>query len=57
LTLFLGDSSVGRIAFLIETTCILLITAATGVGHWVIAARMRALRTGDGSANRPGFAE
>ena len=45
LTLFLGDFSVGRIAFLIETACILLITAATGVGHWVIAARMRALRT------------
>jgi hypothetical protein len=45
LSLFIGKSLVGRVAFLLETACLALIIAATGVGHWVIAARMRALRT------------
>lgn len=36
--------SQGRIAFLVESVCVVLIVLGTGVGHWVIAARMRALR-------------
>ena len=35
---------VGRAGFIAEAICLLLIAVATGVGHWVIAARMRALR-------------
>ena len=34
----------GRISFIVECVCLGLIAVATGVGHWVIAARMRALR-------------
>ena len=44
LTLFLRRSSIGRVSFIIECICIAVIGLATGVGHWVIAARMRALR-------------
>src|ERR1043165_4722409 len=44
LTLFLRRSSTGRVSFVIECICITVIALATGVGHWVIAARMRALR-------------
>jgi Domain of unknown function (DUF4149) len=44
LTLFAARGSKGRIAFIIETICAALLIIATGVGHWVIAARMRALR-------------
>ena len=43
-TLFVRRGSQGRIAFLIEALCIVLLVVATGVGHWLIAARMRALR-------------
>jgi hypothetical protein len=45
LTLFIRRASQGRISFIIEFACIGVIVLATGVGHWVIAARMRALRT------------
>jgi uncharacterized protein DUF4149 len=36
--------STGRISFLVQCICFLLIAVATGIGHWFIAARMRALR-------------
>jgi hypothetical protein len=44
LSLLLWRSSAGRVSFIIECICLVLIVMATGVGHWVIAARMRALR-------------
>lgn len=40
----LGRAGLGRMALLIECVCIVLIILATGIGHWVIAMRMRALR-------------
>ena len=43
-TLILRRSASGRVSFIIECICIAVIALATGVGHWVIAARMRALR-------------
>ena len=44
LTFFLARASRGRATMIIEFICISLIVVATGVGHWLIAARMRALR-------------
>ena len=44
LSLLLWRNYAGRISFIIECVCLVLIAIATGVGHWVIAARMRALR-------------
>jgi hypothetical protein len=44
LTLFAARRASGRIAFIFEAICAGLLLTATGVGHWVIAARMRALR-------------
>jgi hypothetical protein len=44
LTLFAGRVSHRRVAFLVESVCVVLIVLGTGVGNWVIAARMRALR-------------
>ena len=44
LTLFLRRGSIGRVSFIVECICFAVIALATGVGHWVIAARMRALR-------------
>src|ERR1041385_1603909 len=44
LSLVLWRSYAGRVSFIIECVCLVLIAIATGVGHWVIAARMRALR-------------
>src|SRR5262245_23793634 len=44
LTLFIRRASTGRISLILESVCVGLILFATGVGHWVIAARMRALR-------------
>jgi hypothetical protein len=41
---FLWRRSSGRVSFIIECVCLGVIALATGVGHWVIAARMRALR-------------
>jgi hypothetical protein len=43
-TLILRRTSTGRASFIVECICIAVIALATGVGHWVIAARMRALR-------------
>jgi len=43
-TVFLRRIPQGRISFIVECVCLGLIVLATGVGHWVIAARMRALR-------------
>ena len=34
----------GRVSFVVEGICLVLIALATSVGHWVIAARMRAIR-------------
>lgn len=43
-TMFLRRSSSGRVSFILEGVGLAVIALATGVGHWVIAARMRALR-------------
>ena len=43
LTAILAHSS-GRVSFIVECVCLGVIALATGVGHWLIAARMRALR-------------
>ena len=43
-TLFLRRNYASRWAFILEFACLGLIALATGVGHWFIAARMRALR-------------
>ena len=43
-TLFLRQSSAGRLSVIAEGICLALIALGTGVGHWVIAARMRAIR-------------
>lgn len=44
LTLLLRRNSAGRVSFIVESICLVIIGLATAVGHWVIAARMRALR-------------
>ena len=44
LTLFVRRGSQGRIAFLLESVAIAVIVAGTGIGHWLIAAKMHALR-------------
>jgi hypothetical protein len=44
-TLLIRRGQAGRIAFLVQCVCVGALTLATGVGHWVIAARMHALRT------------
>ncbi len=41
---FLRRNVTGRVSFIVECICIAIIALATGVGHWVIASRMRALR-------------
>jgi ABC-type transport system involved in cytochrome bd biosynthesis fused ATPase/permease subunit len=43
-TLFLRRGSAGRGSVIAEAICLGLIALGTGVGHWVIAARMRAIR-------------
>ena len=43
-TLILRRHASGRVSFIIECVCVGLIALSTAVGHWVIAARMRALR-------------
>ena len=43
-TLFLRRSSAGRGSVIAEGICLAVIALGTGVGHWVIAARMRAIR-------------
>ncbi len=44
LTLFVGRGTQGRVAFLLEGLSISFIVLGTGVGHWVIASKMAALR-------------
>jgi hypothetical protein len=44
LSLLLWRNSAGRISFILECVCLVVIAIGAGVGHWVIAARMRALR-------------
>jgi hypothetical protein len=44
MTFFAVRSPRGRASVIIEFACLSLIIIATGVGHWLIAARMRALR-------------
>ena len=44
ITFFLGRKREGRVAQWLEPASSLLIVVGTAVGHWVIAARMRALR-------------
>jgi len=45
LTLFAVRRSRGRrITLVVEVICLSILLVATGVGHWIIAARMRALR-------------
>jgi Domain of unknown function (DUF4149) len=44
-SLVLQRSSHGRLGFILQSVMLAVIAVATGVGHWVIAARMRALRT------------
>src|ERR1043165_6471950 len=36
--------SAGRVSFIVECICLVLIGLATAIGHWVIGARLRALR-------------
>ena len=43
-TAILRRNSSGRISFIVECVCLAVIALATGIGHWLIAARMRALR-------------
>ena len=43
-TLLFGKNAKSKVRFLIETVAVIIIMLATGVGHWVIAARMHALR-------------
>jgi hypothetical protein len=43
-TVILRRNSSSRVSFILECICLGVIALATGVGHWVIAARMRALR-------------
>jgi hypothetical protein len=43
-TLLLRRPSSSRLSFIIQCICLGVIALATGVGHWLIAARMRALR-------------
>ncbi|HJP94434.1 MAG TPA: DUF4149 domain-containing protein [Pyrinomonadaceae bacterium] len=42
-TILRRDAS-GRVSFVVQCVCFVVIALATSVGHWVIAARMRALR-------------
>ena len=43
-TAFVRRNAPGRVGFLVELVCLVIIVLATGIGHWVIAARMLALR-------------
>ena len=43
-TLLIRVGSSSRVSAIIETACVILFILSTSVGHWVIAARMRALR-------------
>jgi hypothetical protein len=43
-TLLLRRNASSRLTFIVECVCLAVIALTTGIGHWVIAARMRALR-------------
>ena len=43
-TLVLRRNYSSRVSFIVECVCLGVIALATAVGHWFIAARMRALR-------------
>ena len=43
-TIILRRNASGRVSFVVQCICLGVIALATGVGHWLIAARMRALR-------------
>ena len=43
-TIILRRNASGRTSFIVECICLGVIALASGVGHWLIAARMRALR-------------
>ncbi|HEX5886660.1 MAG TPA: DUF4149 domain-containing protein [Pyrinomonadaceae bacterium] len=43
-TLIVRRNASGRVSFIMECISLAVIALATGVGHWLIAARMRALR-------------
>jgi Domain of unknown function (DUF4149) len=43
-TVILRRNYSSRLSFIVECICLGVIALATGVGHWFIAARMRALR-------------
>jgi len=43
-TLLINKGSQGRVAFSLEGVCLVVVIITTAVGHWLIAARMRALR-------------
>lgn len=43
-TLLLRRNATGHLTLIIECVCLAVIALTTAIGHWVIAARMRALR-------------
>ena len=43
-TIFARRDSIGRKGFLAEGICVAVIALTTALGHWVIAARMRAIK-------------
>lgn len=43
-TAILRRNASSRVSFIVECVCLGVIALSTGVGHWLIAARMRALR-------------
>jgi hypothetical protein len=43
-TAILRRNSSSRVSFVVECVCLGVIALTTGIGHWLIAARMRALR-------------
>jgi formate/nitrite transporter FocA (FNT family) len=45
LTLLIAPQTKRGIAFILEALSLVLMTVATGVGHWIVAARLVALRT------------
>lgn len=46
LTAFVLKASYGRTAFILQTVLLLIVAITSGVGEWVIAAKMRGLRAG-----------
>ena len=43
-TAFARRNAPGSVGFLVELVCLVIIVVATGIGHWLITARMLALR-------------